>query len=116
MTSKLIEAIEKENLKTDLPQLNIGDGITLHKTIIEGKKQRTQRLEGTIVKIKGSNNRKSITLRKIIDGVGVEHTFQVHSPLVTKIDVTQRSKVRRAKLYYLRKRVGAKANRLKVAE
>lgn len=116
MTSKIIEAIEKENLKTDLPKLQIGDSVTLFKTIIEGKKQRSQRLEGTIVRMKGSNTRKSITLRKIIDGVGVEHTFQVNSPLVTKISVTQRSKVRRAKLYYLRKRVGAKANRLKAAE
>lgn len=116
MTSKIIEAFEKENLKTDLPQLNVGDSVTLHKTIIEGKKQRTQRLDGTIIKMRGSNNRQSITLRKIIDGVGVEHTFLIHSPLVTKIEVTQRSKVRRAKLYYLRKRVGAKANRLKVAE
>ena len=84
--------------------------------IMEGKKQRVQRFQGTVIKIKGSLSRKTFTVRKIIDGVGVEKSFLLHSPLVPKVEVLKRAKVRRAKLYYLRDRVGAKANRLKVKD
>jgi large subunit ribosomal protein L19 len=112
--SLIIEAIEKEQMKESVPSLNVGDTIRVSKTIVEGKKQRTQKFEGTIVKITGSNSSKSITIRKIIDKIGVEKAYLLHSPLLTDIEIIQRSKVRRSKLYYLRDRVGAKANRLKV--
>ena len=111
-----IEAIEKAQLKEDAPKVSVGDTVVVHKIIMEGKKQRTQRFQGTIIKKKGSLSRASFTVRKIVDGVGVEKTFLIHSPLVPKVEVVQESKVRRSKLYYLRKRVGAKANRLKVKQ
>jgi large subunit ribosomal protein L19 len=112
--SKIIEAIEKEQMKESLPELNVGDTVRVSKTIVEGKKKRTQKFEGTIVKIQGSNASKSITIRKIMDKIGVEKAYLLHSPLLTNIEIIQRSKVRRSRLFYLRERVGAKANRLKV--
>lgn len=114
--SQLIQEIEKEQLQSDVPELAIGDLVQISKTITEGKKERIQKFEGTIVKMQGSSSRKTITLRKIIDGVGVEKTYLLHSPLNKKIQVMKSSKVRRSKLYYLRGRIGAKANRLKSAD
>ena len=114
MTYKEIQAFEKSQCKENNEALNIGDTVIVHKMIIEGKKQRIQKFQGTIIKSKGSLSRLSVTIRKVIDGIGVEKTFLVHSPLVSKIDILQRAKVRRKKLYYLRDRVGIKANRLKV--
>ena len=113
MKNKIIDNIEKEQLKESVPDINVGDTVVVHKTIVEGKKKRIQRFQGTIIKIKGSNSRKSFTVRKIIDGVGVEKIFLIHSKLVDKVEILKRSKVRRSKLYYLRERVGSKANRLK---
>ena len=111
----IIDAFEKQQMKKNVPSLRVGDIVCVFKIIQEGKKQRTQRFEGTVIKMKGSNSRRSFTVRKVIGGVGVEKTFLIHSPLVSDVKVVQRSSVRRAKLYYLRDRVGAKANRLKKA-
>ena len=111
--TNIIDEIEKAQMKKSLPGLNVGDTIRISKTIIEGKKSRTQRFEGSIVRITGSASRKSVVIRKIMGGVGVEKTYVLHSPLITDIEIVQRCKVRRSRLYYLRDRVGAKANRLK---
>ena len=116
MTDSYITRFEKSQMKDKVADVQVGDLVVVHKVIMEGKKERIQRFQGSIIKIKGSNSRKSFTVRKIIDGVGVEKTFLLHSQLVPKVEILQRSKVRRAKLYYLRDRVGAKANRLKVKE
>ena len=113
MRNVIIDKIEKKQMKKQVPHLKVGDQIRIFKLIREGKKERLQRFEGTIIKIRGSNSRKSIRIRKVMDGVGVEKVFLIHTPLVDKIEILQRSKVRRAKLYYLRKRIGSKANRLK---
>ena len=111
--AKEIQEIEKSQMKKNPPSIKIGDIVIVSKTIVEGKKKRTQRFEGTVIKMKGELSRKNFTVRKILDGIGVEKTFLLHSPLVTDVKRIQRSKVRRAKLYYLRDRVGSKANRLK---
>ena len=116
MALNIIESIEKEQMKKNVPHVRVGDQVRVAKIIVEAKKKRTQRFEGTIIKIQGANSRKSITIRKIIGGVGVEKTFLLHSPLLPEVEIVKRSVVRRAKLYYLRDRIGAKANRLKVKE
>lgn len=114
--SKHIIEFEKSQEKADIPQIDIGDMLRISKVIVEGKKQRIQKFEGTVIKIQGTSSRKSITVRKVIDSIGVEKTFLLHSPLVPEIKTLKKSKVRRAKLYYLRDRVGAKANRLKARD
>ncbi len=116
MTHPVIKKFEESQLKESVADIQVGDTVIVHKVIMEGKNQRTQRFQGTVIKLKGSLSKKSFTVRKIIDGVGVEKTFLLHSPLVPKVEVIKRAKVRRAKLYYLRDRVGAKANRLKIKE
>lgn len=114
MKNKIIDEIEKAQLKESVPDLAVGDIVVVHKSIVEGKKQRIQKFKGTIIKIQSGSVRKSFTVRKIVNGKGVEKSFLLHSPLVVDVEVLQRSKVRRARLYYLRDRVGSKANRLKV--
>lgn len=114
--STLIQEFEKKQMKETAPDIQIGDMVRVSKVIIEGKKERIQLFEGTVIKMKGTNSRKSFTVRKVMDGVGVEKTYLLHSPLVPKVEIVKRSKVRRAKLYYLRKRIGAKATRLKVKD
>ena len=109
----LIVEFEKSQMKPSLPRLRVGDTVVVSKLINEGKKQRVQRFQGTVIKFQGGYSRKTMTVRRIIDGVGVEKSYLLHSPLVTDIEVIQLAKVRRAKLYYLRGRIGAKANRLK---
>lgn len=111
--TNIIDEFEKKQQKENLPEINVGDTIRVSKTIVEGKKQRTQKFEGSVVRLTGSSSRASVVIRKIIGGVGVEKTYLLHSPLLTKIEIIQKSIVRRARLYYLRDRVGAKANRLK---
>jgi large subunit ribosomal protein L19 len=111
--TNIIDEFEKKQQKENLPEINVGDTIRVSKTIVEGKKQRTQKFEGSVVRLTGSSSRASVVIRKIIGGVGVEKTYLLHSPLLTNIEIIQRSIVRRARLYYLRDRVGAKANRLK---
>mgnify|MGYP006272405237 FL=1 len=109
----LIKAIEAEQLVEDKDNFNIGDTVKVHFRIVEGKTERVQLYEGLVIAKKNSGLRKTFTVRKISYGVGVERVFPLHSPRVQKIEVTRRGRVRRAKLYYIRDRVGKAA---KVAE
>lgn len=108
----IIENLEKQYLDKELPELNPGDTVKVFVRIIEGNKERTQAFEGTIIKKRGSGVNKTITVRKIFQGVGVERVFAIFSPRVEKIAVLKRGDVRRAKLYYLRELSG-KATRIK---
>lgn len=105
----LIKALTNEQLKSEVPELNIGDTVRVHNKIKEGNKERIQMFEGTIIAIKGSGISESFTVRRVSYGIGVEKTFPVHSPNVEKVDIIRRGKVRRAKLYYLRDRAGKSA-------
>ena len=109
---KTINNIENQFLKSDLPTLQIGDNVRIGVKIIEGNKERVQFYEGTIIAKKNSSINTTITVRKVLQGIGVERVFLVHSPKVDSIQVLRSSKVRRAKLYYLRNLQG-KASRLK---
>ena len=105
----LIKALEAEQMKKDIPQYKVGDTIRVSvKVIEEGDKSRTQLFEGTVTKKQGSGLRESFTVRRISFGEGVERNFPVHSPTVQKIEIVRTGKVRRAKLYYLRKQTGKK--------
>ena len=108
-TMDIIRAIEQEQLKTDLPAFGPGDTVKVHIRIKEGKRERVQIFEGVVLKRQGGGLTEMFTVRKISFGVGVEKSFPVHSPSIEKIDVTRRGKVRRAKLNYLRDRVGKAA-------
>ena len=114
MTHPKIVEFEKSQMTDNAVDVQVGDTVVVHKVIVEGKKKRIQRFQGTVIKLQGTLSRKSFTVRKIIEGVGVEKSFLLHSPLVPEIKIIKRAKVRRAKLYYLRDRVGARANRLAV--
>ncbi len=108
----IIKNLTQEQIRTDLPALNIGDTVKVHVLIKEGSKERIQAFEGTIIAKKHGGITETFTVRRISYGVGVERTFPVNSPKIAKIDVVRRGKVRRAKLYYLRDRVG-KATKVK---
>src|SRR4030066_559191 len=97
-----IEMIEKEQMRTDLPDFKAGDTVKVHVKIVEGEKERIQPFEGVVVRKKRGGIRSTFTVRKISYGIGVEGVFQIHSPRVDRIDVISRGKVRRAKLFYLR--------------
>lgn len=107
--NEIIKNIEAEQLKKDVPQFNVGDTVRVHALIKEGNRERIQIFEGTVLKKQGGSTRETFTVRKASNGVGVEKTWPLHSPIVEKIEVTRRGKVRRAKLFYLRDRVGKKA-------
>jgi large subunit ribosomal protein L19 len=104
-----IESLEQRQLRTDLPRFKAGDTMRVHFKVIEGNRQRIQEFEGICIKRQGSGVRETFTVRKVSSGVGVERTFPLHSPKIAKLDVVAIGDVRRAKLYYLRKRVGKKA-------
>ena len=108
----IIKNLTEEQIRTDLPQLNIGDTVKVHFKVIEGNRERVQVFEGTIIKKRGGGVSESFTVRRISYGVGVERVFPVNSPKIEKIEVSRVGKVRRAKLYYLRDRVG-KATKVK---
>ena len=108
----LVDQIEHKEMKEKAPEVRIGDTVRVHIRIVEGAKERVQVVEGVVIKMRGSQNRKTITVRKVSFGVGVERIFPLHSPRVEKVEIVKHSKVRRAKLYFLRDRVG-KAVRLK---
>jgi large subunit ribosomal protein L19 len=105
----IIKSIEQAQLKTDIPSFNIGDTVKVYAKIKEGNRERIQIFEGTVVKRQNGGFRETFTVRKNSNGVGVEKTWPLHSPRVEKIEVVRTGKVRRAKLLYLRDRVGKKA-------
>ena len=107
----LIDKIEAAQLKSDRPQLRPGQTVEVLVRVIEGDKERQQKFRGEVINVRGAGMRKTFTVRKISEGVGVERTFPVHSPSLAEIKVMRHSKVRRAKLYYLRRKTG-KAARL----
>lgn len=108
----LIEAFTNEQLKTEVPVIRIGDTVRVHNKIKEGARERTQMFDGTVIAKHGGGISETFTVRKISYGVGVEKTFPLHSPNVAAVEVIRVGKVRRAKLYYLRDRVG-KASKVK---
>ena len=107
--NEIIKNIEAAQLKAEVPAFNTGDTVRVHALIKEGTRERVQIFEGTVLKRQGGGARETFTVRKTSNGVGVEKTWPVHSPNVEKIEVVRRGKVRRAKLFYLRQRVGKKA-------
>ena len=111
--SVIIDEIEKKQLKSDIPSLSVGDTVVVSKLIVEGKKSRVQKFEGILIKKQNTGIRLSITVRKLVERVGVEKSFLVHSKLVPEIKVLKKGKVRRSKLYYLRDRQGKEATRIK---
>lgn len=108
----IIEELEREQMKPEVPQFGPGDTVKVHVKVVEGGKERIQVFEGTVIGCKKGLNRSAFTVRKISNGVGVERKFPIHSPRISKIEVIRRGDVRRAKLYYLREKVG-KATRIK---
>lgn len=111
-TQEAIQKVEKNFLKKDLPIIEIGDNVKIGVKIVEGNKERVQYYEGTVLAKKNSSINTTITVRKIFQGIGIERVFLIHSPKIDSISVVRSSKVRRAKLYYLRNLKG-KASRLK---
>ena len=108
----LIDQIEAKEMKKEVADVHIGDTVKVHMRIVEGEKERIQVIEGVVIKMRGGGARKTLTVRKISFGIGVERIFPIHSPRVEKIDIVKRAKIRQAKLYYLRELRG-KAARLK---
>ena len=111
-TQELIESLNSEALKTDLPRMDVGDTIRVHNRIVEGQKERVQVYEGVLISRKGRGINQMITVRRVVDDYGVERTWPINSPMIAKIEVVRRADARRAKLYFLRDRVG-KSRRLR---
>lgn len=109
MNMEIIKELEKEQIKSNLPEFGVGDTVKVHLKVKEGKRERIQIFEGIVLKKQNGGARETFTVRKISYGVGVEKTLPLHSPKIDKIEVTRRGKVRRAKLNYLRERVGKAA-------
>jgi large subunit ribosomal protein L19 len=112
MSQELINRVEKSSLKTEVPSFEIGDTVDVHCRILEGDKERIQIFSGVVIARAGSGTRETFTVRRIVQSEGVERKFPIHSPRIAKVVVTRSAVVHRAKLYYLRDRVG-KAVRLK---
>jgi large subunit ribosomal protein L19 len=112
MSQQLLELVEKSSLKSEVPEFQIGDTVDVHTRILEGEKERIQIFNGTVIARSGSGSREMFVVRRIVQGEGVERKFPLHSPRIAKIEVKRSGVVRRAKLYFLRDRVG-KAVRLK---
>ena len=111
-TQALIESINAANLKTDLPQMDVGDTINVHCRIVEGDKERIQIFQGVLISKRGRGVDATMTVRRIVDNEGVERIFPVHSPRIAQYEVVRKADARRAKLYFLRERVG-KSRRLR---
>jgi large subunit ribosomal protein L19 len=107
--NEIIKEIEQEQLREGVGNFRVGDTVRVHGKIKEGNRERIQIFEGTVLKIQGGSNRETFTVRKVSNGVGVEKTWPMHSPNVEKVEVVRQGKVRRAKLNYLRDRIGKKA-------
>ena len=108
----VIVDIEKSQMKKNLPQFKVGDTVKVFSKIVEGGKERVQGFEGIVIKRQRGQARETFTVRKIVQGVGVERTFPVHSPRIERIAIIRSGKVRRAKLHYLRKRIGSQATKV----
>ena len=108
----IIRAVEQQQMKTDVPELRIGDTLKISVKVVEGQRERIQVFEGYLIAKKGGGLSDTITVRRVSYGIGVERTFPIHSPRIDKIEVARHGQVRRSKLYYLRDRVG-KAARIK---
>jgi large subunit ribosomal protein L19 len=109
MDQSIIREIEKEQLKSDVTPFNVGDTIRVYAKVVEGTRERLQMFEGTVIKRQNGSTRETFTVRRISYGVGVEKTWPLHSPRVDRIEVVRQGKVRRAKLFYLRERIGKAA-------
>ena len=105
----VLDEIVSDQLRTDLPELASGDTVKVSAKVVEGNRERIQVFEGTVMRLRGGGITRSITVRRIASGVGVERTFKIHSPRIEKIEVIRHGQVRRAQLYFLRKRVGKAA-------
>ncbi len=105
----LIQVIEQENLKKEVPQFNVGDTVKVFVKVVEGDKERLQAYEGIVIAKRNGSIRETFTVRRISYGIGVERTFPLHSPRIDRIEVVRKGKVNRAKLYYLRERTGKSA-------
>jgi len=111
-TQQLLESINADQIKTDVPRMDIGDTVNIHARIVEGDKERVQVFQGVLILRKGRGIDEMITVRRIVDNIGVERTWPLNSPLIAKMEVVRRGDSRRAKLYYLRDRMG-KSRRLR---
>ena len=109
MVAQLIRSVESEQFKADVPDFGPGDTVRVHAKVVEGNRERIQVFQGAVIRRQGSGLQETFTVRKVSFGVGVERTFPMHSPIIAKIEVVSRGDVRRAKLYYLRDRVGKAA-------
>ena len=105
----IIRAIEQQQIKQDIPDFKVGDNVKVHYRIVEGNRERIQVFQGDVIRRQGAGARETFTVRKISFNVGVERTFPVHSPKIERIEIARRGQVRRAKLYYIRKKVGKAA-------
>jgi large subunit ribosomal protein L19 len=112
MKNRLMTVVEEGQLKKDVPEFAIGDQVDVHQRILEGQKERIQTFSGTVIARRGEGMRETFTVRRIVQGEGVERVFPIHSPKIAKVEVKRTGRARRAKLYYLRERVG-KATRLR---
>ncbi len=112
MQNRLMKLVEETSVKKDVPRFDIGDQVDVHQRILEGEKERIQVFSGTVIGRRGSGMRESFTVRRIVQGEGVERIFPLHSPKIAKVEVKRSGAVRRAKLYFLRDRIG-KATRLR---
>jgi large subunit ribosomal protein L19 len=112
----IISEIEKGQLKKNVPSFKVGDTVKVYSKILEGGKERLQGFEGIVIKRSGGGSRENFTVRKLVQGVGVERTFPLHSPKVDRVEMIRSGKVRRAKLYYLRKRIGGQATKVEEAD
>jgi large subunit ribosomal protein L19 len=108
----IVEAVEKDYLKAETPKLRSGDTLRVHVKVVEGTRERIQVFEGVVISLSKSGLKENVTVRRVTHGVGVERTFLVHSPRIDKIEVVRHGQVRRAKLFYLRDKVG-KQSRIK---
>lgn len=108
----VIDDIENSQKKKDVPQFKVGDTVKVFSRIVEGAKERVQGFEGIVIKRQGGGVRENFTVRKLVQGIGVERTFPIHSPKVERVELLRSGKVRRAKLYYLRGRTGGRATKV----
>jgi large subunit ribosomal protein L19 len=112
MRNKLLQAVESGHVRTDVPAFQVGDTVVVHQRLLDGQKERLQPFEGDVIARSGGGIRETITVRRLVQGEGVERIFLVHSPRIARIEVKKAGRVRRAKLYYIRDRVG-KATKIK---